>query len=276
MKEATSLACLSIRAESFRGFGSIQATVLLVTPIVDPNDTAGFTEGRGINNSGIIAGDYINSEGTVRSFFLSDGTFTEYDIAGAVETNLLSINEAGDFTGEFDPDGSGVFQGFISVGGTLNNAPASRDALSTFAYQINNSKLLTVGCCSTASSILHGFFTGIAPGCCISQSILRVPLRRFLFGINNRSLGGGQVCGQRRCDSWTVVRPAGQLHNFRFSRVNLHIAERNQFGGKNLWSLRRCFGHCPRVHRPRQELAASEPGERASEGGSIRLAGHSP
>src|SRR4029450_8934716 len=32
-------------------------------PIVDPNDTVGFTEGRGINNSGTVAGDYLSSDG---------------------------------------------------------------------------------------------------------------------------------------------------------------------------------------------------------------------
>ena len=29
-------------------------------PIVDPNDTVGFTEGRGINNSRTVAGDYVD------------------------------------------------------------------------------------------------------------------------------------------------------------------------------------------------------------------------
>src|SRR5213083_780728 len=32
-------------------------------PIVDPNDTVGFTEGRGINNSGTVDGDYVGSDG---------------------------------------------------------------------------------------------------------------------------------------------------------------------------------------------------------------------
>src|ERR671919_141761 len=32
-------------------------------PIVDPNDTAGFTEGRGINNSGTVCGGYVGSGG---------------------------------------------------------------------------------------------------------------------------------------------------------------------------------------------------------------------
>ena len=63
-------------------------------PIVDPNDTVGFTEGRGINNSRTVAGDYVASDGIVHSFFLSGGTFTEYDVPGAVQTNLLSINDA--------------------------------------------------------------------------------------------------------------------------------------------------------------------------------------
>src|SRR3989440_12585115 len=38
-------------------------------PIVDPNDTVGFTEGRGINNSRTIAGDYAISDVTIHSFF---------------------------------------------------------------------------------------------------------------------------------------------------------------------------------------------------------------
>src|SRR5437764_1094198 len=79
-------------------------------PIVDPNDNVGFTEGRVINNSRTVAGDYVISDGTLHSFFLSGGTFTEYDVPNTVQTNLLSINDVGDFTGGFDPDGSGIFQ----------------------------------------------------------------------------------------------------------------------------------------------------------------------
>src|SRR5207245_4211957 len=81
-------------------------------PIVDPNDTVGFTEGRGINNSRTVAGDYVISDGTLHSFFLSGGTFTEYDVPGSVQTNLLSINDAGDFTAGFDCFGTGRFPAF--------------------------------------------------------------------------------------------------------------------------------------------------------------------
>src|SRR5213593_1116663 len=125
-------------------------------PIVDPNDTVGFTEGRGINNSRTVAGDYVISNGTLHSFFLSGGTFTEYDVPGTVQTNLLSINDVTDFTGGFDPDGSGVFQAFVNVGGTLTSFSVP-DALSTFAYELNNSKQLAVGYYIDGSVILHGY-----------------------------------------------------------------------------------------------------------------------
>ena len=56
-------------------------------PIVDPNDTVGFTEGRGINNPRTVVGDYAISDGNLHGFFLSGGTFTEYDVPGALQTN---------------------------------------------------------------------------------------------------------------------------------------------------------------------------------------------
>src|SRR5262245_51976526 len=128
-------------------------------PIVDPNDTVGFTEGRGINNSRTVNGDYAISDGTIHSFFLSGGIFTEYDVPGAIQTNLLSINDAGDFTGGFDPDGSGIFQGFVSVGGTITSFSVP-GAISTFAYEINNSNQLVVGyfVAPPVPGILHGYY----------------------------------------------------------------------------------------------------------------------
>src|SRR5882672_4771571 len=89
-------------------------------PIVDSNDTVGFTEGRGINNSRTVVGDYATSDGNLHGFFLSGGTFTEYDVPGAPNTVVLGINDVADFSGGFDP-GTGILQAFISVGGTLTS-----------------------------------------------------------------------------------------------------------------------------------------------------------
>ncbi|PYK10826.1 MAG: hypothetical protein DME65_08720 [Verrucomicrobia bacterium] len=155
-------------------------------PIVDPNDTVGFTEGRGINNSRTVAGDYAISDGTLHSFFLSGGNFTEYDVPGSVQTNLLSINDGGDFTGGFDPDGSGVFQAFVNVGGTLTSFSVP-DAASTFAYEINNSNQLTVGYFIDSSGvILHGYYRD-------ASGALHFPIdppgsvTTVLFGLNDRN-----------------------------------------------------------------------------------------
>ena len=153
-------------------------------PIVDPNDTVGFTEGRGINNSRTVAGDYVISDGTVHSFLLSGGTFTEYDLPGALQTNLLGINEPGDLTGTFDP-GNGIFQAFIDRGGTITSYSVP-GALLTLAYEINNSKKLTVGYFVDASGILHGQYRD-------RNGALHFPIDppgsvgTVLFGLNNRN-----------------------------------------------------------------------------------------
>ena len=84
-------------------------------------------------------------------------TFTEYDVPSAIQTNLLGINELGDLTGGFDPDGSGIFQGFIDRHGTITSfgVPA---AASTFTYELNNTKRLAVGYYIDGAGILHGYY----------------------------------------------------------------------------------------------------------------------
>jgi hypothetical protein len=159
-------------------------------PIVDPNDTVGFTEGRGINNSRTIAGDYVISDGTIHSFFLSGSTFTEYDVPGAVQTNLLGINDLGDFTGGFDPDGSGIFQAFVGRGGSLTTY-AVPGALGTFAYDKTNNKKLVVGYFIDSAGILHGQYRD-------ANGALHFPIdptgsvATVLFGANNKGFVVGR------------------------------------------------------------------------------------
>ena len=61
----------------------------------------------------------------------------------------------GDFTGGFDPDGSGIFQAFVDRGGTITSYSVP-GAAGTLAYEINNNKKLTVGYYIDAAGILHG------------------------------------------------------------------------------------------------------------------------
>jgi hypothetical protein len=183
-------------------------------PIVDPNDTVGFTEGRGINNPRTIAGDYVISDGTLHSFFLSGSTFTKYDVPGALQTNLLSINEPGDFTGGFDPDGSGVFQGFFSHGGTITSFSVP-GAASTFAYEINNSKKLLVGYYIDASGILHGYYRD-------RNGALHFPIDpsgsvgTVLFGLNNKDWVVGRYADSLGATHGLFFVPPDRFFTFDF------------------------------------------------------------
>ena len=177
-------------------------------PIVDPNDTVGFTEGRGINNSGTVCGDYVGSDGNSHGFFLSGGTFTEYDVPGAPTTVVLGINDSGDFSGGFDP-GTGILQAFISVGGTLTSFSVP-GAIATLAYQLNNSKQLVVGYYLDSSGTPHGYFRD-------ANGALHFPIDpssggAVLFGVNDRN--------------WVVGRYAdasGVSHGFFFITPNNFI-----------------------------------------------------
>jgi len=154
-------------------------------PIVDPNDTVGFTEGRGINNSRTVCGDYASSDGNNHGFFLSGGTFTEYAVPGAVSTTVLGINDVADFTGSFSY-GGGIFQGFVSVGGTITSFSVPGGALQTLAYEINNSTQMVVGYYIDSSGIVHGYFRD-------ANGALHFPIdpsgstATILFGLNNRN-----------------------------------------------------------------------------------------
>ena len=183
-------------------------------PIVDPNDTVGFTEGRGINNSRTVAGDYVISDGTLHSFFLSGGTFTEYDVPNTVQTNLLSINDVDDFTGGFDPDGSGIFQGFISVDGILTSFSVP-GAAATLAYDINDSKRLVVGYYVDASGILHGYYRD-------TNGALHFPIdptgsvATILFGDNNRNWVVGRYADASGVTHGLFFVPPNNFFTFDF------------------------------------------------------------
>jgi hypothetical protein len=182
-------------------------------PIVDPNDTVGFTEGRGINNSRTVAGDYVISDGTLHSFFLSAGTFTEYNVPNTAQTNLLSINDVSDFTGGFDPDGSGIFQGFVSVDGTLSSFSVP-GAAGTFAYEINNSEELTVGYYIDGVT-LHGYYRD-------SSGTLHFPIdpsgstTTVLFGLNDRNWVVGRYADSGGATHGLFFVPPNQFATFDY------------------------------------------------------------
>ena len=151
-------------------------------PIADPNATSNFTEGRGINNSRLVCGDYLDSAGAFEGFFFSHNTFTNYDIEPTF-TIVLGVNNAGDFVGSVIPS-SGIQSGFLSIGGnvtefTVPNAAASLD------YQLNTTNQ-SCGYWVDSSAVTHGYWRD-------SDGTIHSPIDpvgstgTILFGNNDRN-----------------------------------------------------------------------------------------
>ena len=182
-------------------------------PIVDPNDTVGFTEGRGINNSRTVVGDYATSDGNSHGFFLSGGTFTEYDVPGATSTAVLGINNPGDFTGAFG-DSNGNQPAFVSIGETITSWSVP-GAAQTLAYMINDSKQLAVGYYVDAAGILHGYYRD-------ADGALHFPIdptgsvATVLFGDNNRSWVVGRYADSSAVTHGVFFVPPNNFFTFDY------------------------------------------------------------
>ena len=125
-------------------------------PITDPNDTSGLTEGRGINDTRLICGDYLDSSGAFEGFLLQGHTFTNY-APEPTFTIVLGVNNVGDFCGSEIPSSTGIQSGFTNIGGVLTDF-AVQNASATLAYQINASNT-TCGYYLDADGVTaHGYY----------------------------------------------------------------------------------------------------------------------
>jgi hypothetical protein len=118
-------------------------------PLIVPNSFQHHTEAYGINNSGTICGMFDYNE---HGFFLSNGTYTQYDAPGAANTSVNGINNVGDFVGTGDSNG------FISVGGILTplQVPGARD---TVPNQLNSANRVAGQYGDVSAAVFQGFYT---------------------------------------------------------------------------------------------------------------------
>jgi len=153
-------------------------------PLVDPNDTSNFTEGRGINNSRLACGDYLDSSGSFEGFFFSQNTYTNYVVPNSTTTIVLGVNNVGDFAGSNTPTG-GIQGAFLNIGGTVTEF-AVPTATATLAYQLNATNQ-SCGYYVDASAVTHGFYRD-------SDGTVHGPIDpvgstgTILFGNNNGNL----------------------------------------------------------------------------------------
>jgi hypothetical protein len=128
----------------------------LSKPIVEPGDTGNFTVVYCINKLRELDGSFLNTaDNTIHGFFLNGHSYTQYDFPNAAVTELLALNDAGDFAGTGFDSTLLVYQAIVSIGGTTSviNLPANTQA---GAHGMNNSNEV-VGTYVDSSSVTHGF-----------------------------------------------------------------------------------------------------------------------
>ena len=190
-------------------------------PLVDPNDTGNSTEGRGINNSRLVCGDYLDAaSGTFHGFFFSHNTYHNYEVPDSTTTIVLGLNNVGDFCGSATPTG-GIQEAFLSIGDTVTEF-AVQNATATLAYQLNATNQ-SCGYYVETSGATHGFFrdsngrlhAGIDPAGSTST---------ILFGNNDANLMVGRY-----------VDAAGATHGILFMPPNRFVVY--DFPGSTFTSL---------------------------------------
>ena len=182
-------------------------------PIVEPNDTGNLTEGRGINNSRLVCGDYLDATlGTFHGFFFLHNNYRNYDVPDSTTTIVLGLNNAGDFSGSVTPTG-GIQQAFLSIGGTVTEF-AVPNATATLAYQLNATNQ-SCGYYVDASGVTHGFFRD-------SDGTVRRPIDpvgstgTILFGNNDRNLIVGRYSDATGATHGILFLPPNQFVVYDF------------------------------------------------------------
>jgi hypothetical protein len=200
-------------------------------PIIEPNDTGNsYTDLRGINNSRLLCGFYINSvDGAFHGFFLATDTgFTEFNVADALETQLYSLNDAGNVCGAFSADDV-IFQAFVSISGTV--VPISiPDATTSFAFGINNSNEV-VGAYIDSSFVEHGFFRDAA-GTVTAPVDPPGATFTILFGLNDEDIIVGRFADSSGAQRGFVLELPATV--FVFDKPGATLTSLNGINNNNL------------------------------------------
>ncbi|MGB6677962.1 MAG: hypothetical protein WBE44_14810, partial [Terriglobales bacterium] len=87
----------------------------------------------GINNSGVIAGQYQDKKGVEHCFMLKGGKVTTINYPKAASDSCIHINSAGAIVGA-SKNTAGVTKGFVYQNGKFTDIPGPSGAKSSVAY----------------------------------------------------------------------------------------------------------------------------------------------
>ena len=179
-------------------------------PIVEPNDTGNLTQVRGINAANVLCGYFIDTAN--HGFFLSGDTFTQFDVPDALSTFVLALNDAGNFTGDFDPPTGGRLA-FVSIGGNVTSFGVPGATINS-AFSINNSNEVS-GDYLDSGSVTHGYFRD-------SAGTLTFPIdppgatATFPFGINDKRIIVGRYTDGAGTDHGFILKMPNSFVSFDY------------------------------------------------------------
>ena len=169
-------------------------------PLDVPSEFGAGTSAFGINNKGVIVGNFGSVDETIDGFVFEKGQFTSVTVPGSGfdRGSQLGVNDQGTAVGTFDDAQTQTGRAYVrSWDGKITVLPdAAPDALSTIATGINNLDTI-VGFYRKADGVRHGFIlrdgkytTYDYPGAA----------RTFLDGINDH----GVIVGRYRDEDFRM------------------------------------------------------------------------
>jgi len=174
--------------------GKQQTDQYLFLPFDVPTELGTFTTAFGINNKGVIVGNYFSLDETIDGFVFERGEFTPVAVPGSGfdRGSLIAVNDWGIAVGTFEDADTGIGHAFVrSRDGRITVLPdAAPGALLTEGTGINNCGTI-VGFYFQADGVRHGFI--LRDG---THTTYDYPgaVRTLLTGINDR----GEIVGRWR------------------------------------------------------------------------------
>jgi uncharacterized membrane protein len=149
------------------GFGMMAMLMVVATAAAAPTLTFKFTQVNvkgakatalgGINNEGVMVGQYTDTKGDTHCFSLAGGKVTTINYPKVTSDSCIHINSSGEIAGEATLSSTKNL-GFVysSSTGKFTTVPGPKGAVSSAAYGINDSGVI-VGEYSSSETSLHGF-----------------------------------------------------------------------------------------------------------------------
>jgi YD repeat-containing protein len=186
-------------------------------PFSEPNDTGGYTQGRGLNNKRHAVGEYLDgTDGTFHGYMLHHPEFTEFDIKNTLDTIPLGINNAGDFVGTVIQN-NGMQLAFASLARTITTF-AVPNATATFAYQLNTANAM-IGYYIDAGGTTHGY-TRDSAGNLTYPIDMPGATGTILFGNNDSNWGVGRYTDESGVTHGLFFITLGELQSFDYPDAN--------------------------------------------------------